>query len=110
MIKLGEGLAIILMLLLPVCSSQNANRQSMLHDGGVISVEVKKPQEPATITPDDLFTISMLAEKVVELLGEPKRVEAVEQPWGPQEKWTYKKDRTILFWIEDGRVVGIEIK
>ena len=80
MIKMGEGIAIILILLLLGCTPQNANQQSTLQDDGVISVEVKQSQDPATVTPDDRFTISMLAEKVVELLGEPKRVETVEQP------------------------------
>lgn len=110
MIKTGEGITIILILLLLGCAPQNANQQKTIQDDGVIAVEVKKQQDPATVIPDDRFTISMRAEKVVELLGEPKRVETVDQLWGPQEKWTYKQDNTIHFWIEDGRVVGIEVR
>jgi hypothetical protein len=42
------------------------------------------------------------------MLGEPKSVEVVEQPWGTQEEWYYKNGGKKKFIIEDGGIVGIE--
>ena len=42
------------------------------------------------------------------LLGEPRKVSRIKQPWGEQEEWFYKVDGNMYFIIENGGVVGIE--
>jgi hypothetical protein len=42
------------------------------------------------------------------LLGEPKTIEQIRQPWAQQEHWMYKKGKKRLFYIEDKHVVGID--
>jgi hypothetical protein len=72
------------------------------------------PDLPATdqsCIADGRFEIGMLAETVRFLLGEPKFVEQVKQPWAMQTHWSYKKGRKSknnLFIIEDKHVVGID--
>ncbi|MDR2591627.1 MAG: hypothetical protein LBC59_02330 [Chitinispirillales bacterium] len=69
------------------------------------------PDLPATdqsCIADGRFEIGMLAETVRFLMGEPKLVEQVKQPWAMQEHWRYKKGKVRLFVIEDKHVVGID--
>jgi hypothetical protein len=55
------------------------------------------------------FEIGMRKETVQFLLGEPKEVTQVSQPWAVQDKWMYKLGREKkVFYIEDDGVVGIE--
>jgi hypothetical protein len=57
---------------------------------------------------DGRFEIGMTKETVRFLLGDPKSLEIVQQPWAQQEKWTYKRGNYKVFYMEDGGVVGIE--
>jgi len=57
---------------------------------------------------DGRFEIGMLAETVRFLLGEPKIVEQVKQPWAQQEHWRYPKGKTRIFIMEAKHVVGID--
>jgi len=59
---------------------------------------------------DGRFEIGMQASTVRFLLGEPKKLEIVKQPWAEQERWTYKRGNFKVFYMEDGGVVGIEEK
>jgi len=54
------------------------------------------------------FEIGMKKETVRFLLGEPRSVEIIQQPWAQQEKWTYKRGNFKVFYMEDNGVVGIE--
>jgi len=57
---------------------------------------------------DGRFEIGMLASTVRFLMGEPKTVEHVKQPWAQQEHWRYSRGKVRLFVIEDKHVVGID--
>jgi hypothetical protein len=57
---------------------------------------------------DGRFEIGMLASTVRFMLGEPKIIEQVNQPWAKQEHWRYGKGKVRLFVIEDRHVVGID--
>jgi hypothetical protein len=57
---------------------------------------------------DGRFEIGMKKETVRFLLGEPRSLEIIQQPWAQQEKWTYKRGNFKVFYMEDGGVVGIE--
>jgi len=69
------------------------------------------PDLPATdqsCIADGRFEIGMLASTVRFLMGEPKTVEYVKQPWASQEHWRYPRGKVRLFVIEDKHVVGID--
>ena len=57
---------------------------------------------------DGRFEVGMGQETVRFLLGEPKELEIIQQPWAKQEKWTYKQGNKKVFYMEDNGVVGIE--
>jgi hypothetical protein len=57
---------------------------------------------------DGRFEVGMLQETVRFLLGEPKDIETIQQPWAQQEKWWYKQGNKKVFYMEDNGVVGIE--
>ncbi len=57
---------------------------------------------------DGRFEVGMKQETVKFLLGEPKQIEIIQQPWAQQEKWIYKAGNHKIFFIEDNGVVGIE--
>jgi len=54
------------------------------------------------------FEVGIKAETLKLMLGEPKKVMKIKQPWGEQEEWFYKLDGKLYFTIEKGGVVGIE--
>lgn len=57
---------------------------------------------------DGRFEVGMRQETVHFLLGEPKEIEMIQQPWAKQEKWMYKQGDKKIFYMEDKGVVGIE--
>ncbi len=57
---------------------------------------------------DNEYKFGMQAETLRFMLGEPKEVRHVTQPWGDQEIWYYKKGGDKHFTIENGGVTGIE--
>jgi hypothetical protein len=65
------------------------------------------PEVDKTCISDGRFEIGILAETLQFLLGEPKRLETVNQPWAVQQKWIYKRGNQKVFIIEDKHVVGI---
>ena len=54
------------------------------------------------------FEVGIRAETLKLMLGDPKKVTRIRQPWGEQEEWFYKFDGNLYFTIEKGGVVGIE--
>lgn len=56
---------------------------------------------------DGRFEIGIKQETLRFLLGEPKKLETVHQPWAVQEKWIYKRHGQKVFIIEEKHVVGI---
>jgi len=59
---------------------------------------------------DGRFEIGMLASTVRFLLGEPKEIIQVKQPWAQQEHWHYPRGKTRIFIMESNHVVGIDEK
>ena len=57
---------------------------------------------------DGRFEVGMRKNTVQFLLGQPKEVEIIQQPWAEQEKWTYNVGGQKVFYMEDEGVVGIE--
>lgn len=57
---------------------------------------------------DGRFEVGMGQETVRFLLGEPKEILIIQQPWAQQEKWKYKSGGEKIFYMEDNGVVGIE--
>lgn len=55
------------------------------------------------------FQVGILATTLKFMLGEPKKVTTIKQPWATQEEWLYKVNKSNLYFtIEKGGVVGIE--
>jgi hypothetical protein len=54
------------------------------------------------------FEVGIKTETLRLMLGEPKKITRIRQPWGDQEEWFYKFDGKLYFTIEKGGVVGIE--
>jgi len=66
------------------------------------------PELDKSCIADGRFEVGMLQETVRFLLGEPKTLEVIQQPWAKQEKWTYDQGGDKIFYMEDKGVVGIE--
>jgi hypothetical protein len=56
---------------------------------------------------DGRFEMGIKQETLHFLLGEPDKLEIIQQPWATQEKWVYKRGGEKIFFIEDKHVVGI---
>ena len=56
---------------------------------------------------DGRFEVGLRMETIKFLLGEPKKVEIVQQPWAVQQNWIYTRGGKKVFIIEDKHVLGI---
>jgi len=90
------------------CASKELIRPKQADIDAYMQANPDMPQVDQSCIADGRFEIGMLASTVRFLLGEPKIVESVKQPWAQQEHWRYKKGKTRLFVIEDKHVVGID--
>ena len=90
------------------CASKDLLRPKQSEIDAYLQSHPDLPQVDQSCIDDGRFEIGMLAETVRFLLGEPKIVEDVKQPWAQQVHWKYKKGKTRLFVIEDKHVVGID--
>lgn len=55
------------------------------------------------------FKVGIQARTLKLMLGEPKKVSKIKQPWAEQEEWFFKTNGSKLYFtIENGGVVGIE--
>jgi outer membrane protein assembly factor BamE (lipoprotein component of BamABCDE complex) len=88
------------------CASKELIRPKQADIDAYMQANPDMPQVDQSCIADGRFEIGMLASTVRFLLGEPKTVESVKQPWAQQEHWKYKKGKTRLFIIEDKHVVG----
>jgi hypothetical protein len=57
---------------------------------------------------DGEYKVGMRANTLKFMMGDPKSIEVVKQPWATQEVWFYKNNGKKWFTIEDDGVVGIE--
>ncbi|MDR0330331.1 MAG: hypothetical protein LBH93_01290 [Chitinispirillales bacterium] len=90
------------------CASKELLRPKQAEIDAYLQAHPDLPPTDQSCIADGRFEIGMLAATVSFLLGEPKIVEHVKQPWAQQEHWKYKKGKTRLFVIEDKHVVGID--
>ena len=90
------------------CASKELIRPKQVDIDAYMQAHPDMPQVDQSCIADGRFEIGMLASTVQFLLGEPKIIEHVKQPWAQQEHWRYKKGKTRLFIIEDKHVVGID--
>lgn len=108
MIKLMLSVTMMAALLLGGCMSKDLIKPSQDQIDAYIQNHPDLPELDKACIYDGRFEIGMKAETVRFLLGEPKSLETVQQPWAEQEKWTYKSGTFKVFYMEDDGVVGIE--
>jgi len=90
------------------CSSKELIRPKQSDIDAYMQANPDLPPVDQSCIADGRFEIGMLAETVRFLLGEPKIIEQVKQPWAQQQHWRYPKGKTKIFVIEDKHVVGID--
>ena len=90
------------------CFNKNFIKPTQLEIDQYIKGHPDLPELDKACIYDGRFEVGMKTETVRFLLGEPKTIEIVQQPWAQQEKWTYKQGGLKIFYMEDNGVVGIE--
>jgi hypothetical protein len=109
MIKQVLSVAAVLALVAGGCSSsKDFVKPDQAQIDAYIQAHPDLPELDKACILDGRFEIGMKRETVRFLLGEPKEVIPVKQPWAMQEKWIYKKGNHKIFYMEDDGVVGIE--
>jgi hypothetical protein len=108
MIKQTLSLAIIASIVFAGCMGRDFIKPSQDEIDAYVQAHPDLPEVDKACIYDGRFEIGMRAETVRFLLGEPKKLEIIQQPWAQQEKWTYKSGNFKVFYMEDGGVVGIE--
>ncbi|MBD3346258.1 MAG: hypothetical protein GF401_14470 [Chitinivibrionales bacterium] len=108
MIRRALSLALAILVIAIGCSS---SKQMVKPDMAAIDSYIKAnpdlPELDKSCIYDGRFEVGMQKETVKFLLGEPKKIEIVHQPWATQENWVYTKGGKKVFIIEDDGVVGI---
>jgi hypothetical protein len=107
--SLSLGAALLLgTLIISGCASKELIRPKQADIDAYLQANPDLPQVDQSCIADGRFEIGMLASTVRFLLGEPKTVDHVKQPWAQQEHWRYPRGKTRLFIMEDKHVVGID--
>ncbi len=89
------------------CTSKQLVKPDMEKIDAYIRANPDLPELDKACIYDGRFEVGLRKETVKFLLGEPKKVEIVHQPWATQQNWTYKKGGRKVFIIEEDHVVGI---
>lgn len=90
------------------CFNKNFIKPTQLEIDQHIKDNPDLPELDKACIYDGRFEVGMRTETVRFLLGEPKTIEIIQQPWAQQEKWIYKQGGLKIFYMEDNGVVGIE--
>lgn len=98
---------LIIGILMAGCSSKDFIKPSQTEIDNYIQSNPDLPELDKSCLYDGRFEIGIMQETLFFLLGEPYKMEKIQQPWAMQEKWTYKKGNHKIFLIEDKHVVGI---
>ena len=119
-ISMMDGLILLIMyifyfmtavvtLLFISCQSESRKPDQEKVDEVVIS-DFKESSGSQTSEDDPHIEVGMKREDVIKILGEPKKNETVKQEWAEQEKLTFKLKgkKTLIVYVEDGGVVGVE--
>ncbi len=90
------------------CASQQAVVKPSIHEiDAYIQKHPDLPELDKACIYDGRFEVGLRQSTVEFLLGDPKKVEIVHQPWAVQENWLYTKGGKKVFIMEDDHVVGI---
>lgn len=106
-LRILSAILLLCAVLFAGCTSRDFIRPSQAEMDTYIQANPDLPELDKSCIYDGRFEIGMLQETVRFMLGEPKLVESVKQPWALQEHWTYKKGNSKVFIMEDKHVVGI---
>ncbi|MDR2728711.1 MAG: hypothetical protein LBB56_06215 [Chitinispirillales bacterium] len=90
------------------CASKELIRPKQSDIDAYMQANPDLPPVDQSCIADGRFEIGMLSETVRFLLGEPKIIDQVNQPWAKQEHWKYPRGKTRVFIMEDKHVVGID--
>ncbi|MDR0307175.1 MAG: hypothetical protein LBI42_10105 [Chitinispirillales bacterium] len=90
------------------CASKELIRPKQSDIDAYLQANPDLPPVDQSCIADGRFEIGMLAETLRFLMGEPKVIEQIRQPWAQQQHWKYPKGKTRVFIIEDKHVVGID--
>lgn len=89
------------------CSSRDFIKPDQVQIDQWVQSHPDLPELDKSCIYDGRFEIGIQVETLHFLLGEPKQLITIKQPWAVQEKWFYKKGNQKVFVIEDKHVVGI---
>jgi hypothetical protein len=100
--------SILFSLLMMGCMAKDFLKPSQDQIDKYVQANPDLPELDKACIYDGRFEVGMRVETVRFLLGEPKTLEIIQQPWAKQEKWTYKSGNLKVFYMESNGVVGIE--
>jgi len=89
------------------CASKSFIKPNQAQIDAYVQANPDLPEYDKSCIYDGRFEIGIKQETLKFLLGEPQKLEMVQQPWATQEKWIYKRRGEKIFIIEDKHVVGI---
>jgi hypothetical protein len=89
------------------CTGRQVVKPSIEKIDEYIKTNPDVPELDKSCIYDGRFEVGLRMETIKFLLGEPKKVEIVHQPWAVQENWIYTRGGKKTFIIEDKHVVGI---
>jgi hypothetical protein len=89
------------------CYSRDFIKPNQAKIDEYIQAHPELPEYDKTCIYDGRFEIGIKQETLEFLLGPPRKMEVVQQPWATQERWIYKRRGEKIFIIEDKHVVGI---
>jgi hypothetical protein len=89
------------------CASKSFIKPNQAQIDAYVQANPELPEYDKSCIYDGRFEIGIKQETLKFLLGEPSKIEMVQQPWATQEKWIYNRRGEKIFIIEDKHVVGI---
>jgi hypothetical protein len=101
------SLIAVVALLAAGCTSKDFIKPDQAQIDSYIQANPDLPELDKSCIYDGRFEIGIKQETLHFLLGEPRKLETVQQPWAVQEKWIYKKGGQKIFIMEEKHVVGI---
>jgi hypothetical protein len=102
------SLSVIFALVMAGCMAKDFLKPNQDQIDAYIQNNPDLPELDKACIVDGRFEVGMKNETVRFLLGDPIKLEYVQQPWAKQEKWTYRRGNFKVFYMESGGVVGIE--
>ncbi|MBD3419456.1 MAG: hypothetical protein GF398_04990 [Chitinivibrionales bacterium] len=101
------SLSIMTLVLIAACAKKDYVKPELDQIDAYVKAHPDLPELDKSCIYDGRFEVGLKQETVRFLLGEPKKIEYVNQPWAVQENWVYTKGGRKVFIVEDKHVVGI---